>query len=418
MLLRLTRCINRKLLLTSNINAPVSQRLQKVIRFVATTSVQPQNAINPKLDAPTINTPQVPAEQQVQNVVESTTNPITEKVLISEIPDIPKIPNVVETITQLYPNGEPTLESLGLGGYSPFGIVQKGFEALHVYCHMPWWAAILAGTMIVRILIFPIALRIQKHAVNMQNNLPKLQKLQLNMSLARRSGDDYQVAICGHELSKFMKEKQLNPFKSFGLSLLQLPIFLSILIGLRRMTEAPVQSLKEGGLWWFADLTTCDPYYVLPILTCATMYISIEYNLILTANMSTMVKYFLRAMPVVLFPFLMKWPGAILCYWLSTNVFSLLQSRLLKVGPVREYFKIPANVKHDIENLPKKPKSFKAGVKEAWTNVKISSKMEDKRRADAVRFNDAGKGPLKKTFKYDPTKKRPPTAAEILTKSK
>lgn len=42
------------------------------------------------------------------------------------------------------------------------------------------------------------------------------------------------------------------------------------------MANLPVESMKEGGLFWFADLTMADPYFILPILTSITMWITLE----------------------------------------------------------------------------------------------------------------------------------------------
>ena len=63
---------------------------------------------------------------------------------IPEAPPIPvsDVPNVNETLNAL---GEPTLESLGLGGYSPPGLVQSALEFLHVSLGLPWWGSIVAG---------------------------------------------------------------------------------------------------------------------------------------------------------------------------------------------------------------------------------------------------------------------------------
>lgn len=43
----------------------------------------------------------------------------------------------------------------------------------------------------------------------------------------------------------------------------------------------------------------------------------------------------------------------------------------------------------------------------AWTNMKISKELEERQRIDEIRFQKAGKAPLVKTYKYDPTKARP-----------
>ena len=39
--------------------------------------------------------------------------------------------------------------------------------------------------------------------------------------------------------------------------------------------------------------------------------------------------------------------------------------------------------------------------------MKITKQLEERQRFDEIRFARAGKGPLVKTFKYDPTKPRP-----------
>lgn len=62
------------------------------------------------------------------------------------IPEPPPIPDVAEVVGQaVNALGEPTFASLGLGGWTPVGIVQNCFELLHVSLGVPWWAAIVIG---------------------------------------------------------------------------------------------------------------------------------------------------------------------------------------------------------------------------------------------------------------------------------
>lgn len=42
--------------------------------------------------------------------------------------------------------------------------------------------------------------------------------------------------------------------------------------------------------------------------------------------------------------------------------------------------------------------------------MKISKELEERQRIDEIRFQKAGKAPLVKTYKYDPTKARPAAA--------
>jgi YidC/Oxa1 family membrane protein insertase len=73
-------------------------------------------------------------------------------------------------------------------------------------------------------------------------------------------------------------------------------------------------------------------------------------------------KYVLRALPLVVLPFTINFPGAILCYWVSSNFISLLQVGILRIPAVRDYFKIEPLITH--KNLPVKPKGFTEGLKD------------------------------------------------------
>lgn len=324
---------------------------------------------------------------------------------VEYIPLPPVPPDAVEVpLTAL---GEPTFASLGLGGWSPIGIMQNCLEYIHISGTLPWWATIAIATVILRSLIFPLVVVSQRNAAKMNNYMPQLQVLQMKMTEARNSGDQINAARYSQEMVMFMKEKELSPLRNIVVPFAQAPIFISMFIGLRRMANLPVDSLREGGLAWFTDLTLADPYYLLPIITSCTMLATIELGTdgarLSSQNMQAM-KYVLRALPFVIFPFTMNFPAAILCYWVSTNLFSLVQVGFLRVPAVRDYFKIDPLIKHKPETLPKK-KGAVEGFKESWKNMKIAREIEERHRYDEMRFKKAGTGPVVRTYRHDPTKK-------------
>ncbi len=51
---------------------------------------------------------------------------------------------------------------------------------------------------------------------------------------------------------------------------------MSFFFALKGMANAPVESMQYGGLFWFSDLTVCDPYYILPMLTSVTVWATME----------------------------------------------------------------------------------------------------------------------------------------------
>jgi len=331
------------------------------------------------------------------------------------IPEPPPIPEVkepiVETITQVLNSaGEPTFASMGLGGWTPVGIVQNILEYFHIGLDLPWWGTIAIGTVCVRCLLFPLVILAQRNAAKMNNNMPQMQVLQLKMTEARQTGNALDAARYGQEMMQFMKEKELNPIKNMLVPLAQAPIFISFFMGLRQMANAPVASMAHGGLFWFTDLTLQDQYYLLPVITSCTMYLTIELGTdsarLSSQNMQTM-KYVLRALPFVILPFTVNFPAAILCYWTCSNFISLLQVGFLKIPAVRDFFKIERLVEIKADALPMKKKKFVEGIKDSWTNMKITNELQERQRMDEIRFQRAGKGPLVKTYKFDPTKQKP-----------
>lgn len=58
---------------------------------------------------------------------------------------------------------------------------------------------------------------------------------------------------------------------------------------------------------------------------------------------------------------------AMLCYWFTSNAFSLLQVMFLKIPVIRDKLSIPQLIKHDANMMPKK-KGFLEGFKESkWS---------------------------------------------------
>lgn len=343
---------------------------------------------------------------------------------LPRIPEPPPVPAVdaADVVSSFAANGEPTFASIGLGGYSPVGLVQSGLEYLHISLDVPWWGVIMCGTIVVRTLLFPLVILAQRNAARMGNNMPQMQTIQLKMTEARNTGNHFESARLAQEMSEFMKEKDISPFKSMLVPLAQAPIFVSFFMGLRQMANAPVESMREGGLFWFPDLTMPDQFYLLPLITSATLYVTILVgtdSARMSQQSSQTIKYVLRAMPIVIFPFTMNFPGGICFYWACSNFISLIQVGILRIPAVRTFFKIEKAIIHNPENLPIKPKPFVQGFKESMTNMKISRELAERERIDSIQFQRAGSGPLVKTYKFDPTKvQKMPTVLDSATVKK
>ncbi|KAG6511718.1 hypothetical protein ZIOFF_029795 [Zingiber officinale] len=99
----------------------------------------------------------------------------------------------------------------------------------------------------------------------------------------------------------------VTPFTPLKGLFIQGPIFISFFLAISNMVEK-VPSFKGGGAFWFTDLTTPDPQYMLPVLAALTFLATVE---------------------------------AIFCYWITSNLFSLAHGFAMRQPPVRKFLKLP-----------------------------------------------------------------------------
>ncbi|ESO90327.1 hypothetical protein LOTGIDRAFT_123644 [Lottia gigantea] len=330
------------------------------------------------------------------------------------IPPPPKIPSdsleipesiVSETVNAVNALGEPTLQSLGLGSWSPVGMVQQLTEFLHISLDIPWWGAICLLTVCLRVLMFPIFIKSQINAVNLHNIMPEMTRHQARFTEAKRSQDMMTMAMAHKDLVDFMKESKFSPFMMMY-PMLQAPVFISVYWGLRGMANAPVESMKEGGMLWFTDLTLSDPTALLPVICSGLLLATMEVGAdgVRTESMTTSVRWLMRGLPIVFIPIMINFPSAVLCYWVTSNVISLALVSILKIPGVKPFFKIPERIRHpkQLKSTTVKVPMFK-GIKENWENAKIQERMRKKDAMDSNIFKQAASGPIPKTYINDPT---------------
>ena len=150
---------------------------------------------------------------------------------------------------------------------------------------MEWYQTIAVATLCMRLLMFPVMVIAQRNMANMNNNMPAMTALQEKITDARRRGDMFEMAQLTQELQKLSEKKGINPFKNMLPVAAQVPVFLSFFVGLRGMANCPVESLSTGGILWFENLATTDPYNLLPFITCCTTYLQVRFIMVSKTDM-------------------------------------------------------------------------------------------------------------------------------------
>uniref|UniRef100_A0A8C4ZI91 OXA1L mitochondrial inner membrane protein n=1 Tax=Gadus morhua TaxID=8049 RepID=A0A8C4ZI91_GADMO len=298
---------------------------------------------------------------------------------------------------------EPTLVELGLAGHTPVGLIQSLLEFMHMDLGMPWWGAIVAGTVLARLAVFPVIVKGQREAAKLNNVMPEMTKLTSRMTEAKQGGNKFEFSKAYTDLTLFQKKHDVNPLRGFLVPLVQAPVFISFFIALRKMAYLPVPSLQTGGALWFPDLTMADPFYLLPIAVTGTMFFILELGAesgIDNPNMKAMKTVF-RIMPFVILPLTINFPTAVFTYWLTSNSFSLCQVALLRHPWVREKLSIPQKIVHPASALPAND-GFVESLKKGWKNAQLGQQLEERERRIKNHLELAAKGPLRQTFTHNP----------------
>ncbi|XP_031280894.1 mitochondrial inner membrane protein OXA1-like [Pistacia vera] len=144
-------------------------------------------------------------------------------------------------------------------------------------------------------------------------------------------------------MQKLFREYGVTPFTPMKGLFINAPIFMSFFFAISNMAEK-VPSFKTGGAFWFTDLSSPDEFYIFPILCGLTFLITVECNTQdgMEGNPTAgIVKNVSRGFAALSVPLTMGFPQAIFCYWITSNLFSLVYGLVLKAPGVKKFLGVP-----------------------------------------------------------------------------
>ncbi|MCX7145931.1 MAG: membrane protein insertase YidC [Sulfuritalea sp.] len=184
-----------------------------------------------------------------------------------------------------------------------------------------WGWAIIGLTMLLKMAFFPLSAASYKSMAKMRVLTPKLVKLKETF------GDDKQRL--NQEMMALYKKEKVNPLGGCLPVLVQIPVFIAlywVLLGTVEMRNAP-------WLGWITDLSVKDPFYVLPLIMGATMFIQTKLNPTPPDPIQAKVMLF---MPIMFTGMFLFFPAGLVLYWTVNNILSIAQqwqiTRLVEAG--------------------------------------------------------------------------------------
>ncbi len=173
-----------------------------------------------------------------------------------------------------------------------------------------WGWAIIGLTMLLKLIFFPLSAASYKSMAKMRLLAPKLAKLKESY------GDDRQRM--NQEMMDLYKKEKVNPLGGCLPILVQIPVFIAlywVLLGTVEMRQAP-------WLGWITDLSTKDPWFVLPLIMGATMFLQTWLNPAPPDPMQAKIMWMMPPIFTVMFLF---FPSGLVLYWTVNNILSITQ---------------------------------------------------------------------------------------------
>ena len=173
-----------------------------------------------------------------------------------------------------------------------------------------WGWTILIFTLLIKGVFYKLSEASYKSMAKMRNLAPRIQ------ALKDRYGDDKQRMQAA--MMEMYKKDKINPLGGCLPMLIQMPFF----IALYWVLMESVELRQAPWILWIEDLSIKDPFYVLPVVMGASMFIQMKLN---PAPPDPMQAKLMMALPFVFTVMFAFFPSGLVLYWVANNVLSIAQ---------------------------------------------------------------------------------------------
>ena len=173
-----------------------------------------------------------------------------------------------------------------------------------------WGGAIILLTVLVKAILYPLSRASYRSMANMRRVGPQMKRLQ------ERHSDDRQKL--SQEMMALYKKEKVNPLGGCLPMLLPMPIFIALYWVLFESVE-----LRQAPFaFWIDDLSVMDPFFILPLLMGASMFVQ---QMLSPAVGDPMQVRMMKMMPIMFTVLFLFFPAGLVLYWLVNNVLGVAQ---------------------------------------------------------------------------------------------
>lgn len=216
----------------------------------------------------------------------------------------PKLQNQME---QLAPGLELTVD------YGWLTVIAKPIFWLLTHIHQllgNWGWSIVVLTILIKLAFYKLSAASYKSMAGMRKLAPKLQ------AIKERYGEDKERF--NKAMMELYQKEKINPLGGCLPIVVQIPVFIAlywVLLESVEMRDAPF-------MLWITNLSTKDPYYILPLIMGVTMFIQQKLN---PAPPDPVQAKIMMSLPFIFTVFFAFFPSGLVLYWVVNNILSIAQ---------------------------------------------------------------------------------------------
>ncbi len=174
-----------------------------------------------------------------------------------------------------------------------------------------WGWAIVIVTFLIKLVFYRLTAASGRSMAKMRNLGPRIKAIQ------ERYKDDREQL--GRQMMELYKREKINPLAGCLPILIQIPFFLAfywVLLESVEMRQAPF-------LGWITDLSSRDPFFILPVLMGAAMFA--QFKLQPMPSTDPMQAKIFAFMPIIMAVTMAWFPAGLVLYWLTNTLLSIAQ---------------------------------------------------------------------------------------------
>ena len=216
------------------------------------------------------------------------------------------------------PKDQDMLESIATGldltvDYGIFAFISKPIFWLMQVIHNVvgnWGWTIIFLTVLIKLAFFYPSAMSYKSMAKMKAVSPKLKEIN------ERYADDAQAKQ--KAMMEIYRKEKINPLGGCLPILIQIPVFM----GLYWVLLESVELRQAPWLLWYKDLSIMDPYFVLPLVMGASMFLQQKLN---PPPADPMQQKIFQFMPIIFTVMFLWFPAGLVLYWVVNNALSIAQ---------------------------------------------------------------------------------------------